>query len=452
MNAALRQRLTLVAGVTGAAVVALDGTVTTVAQPTLRHDLDASFVQVQWISTGYLIAVACLLVFAGRLGDRHGHRRVFALGVFGFALASAAIGLAPGIGWVIALRVVQGVFGALLQPATLGMLRAAYPPDRLGMPVALRTSAIGAAAALGPLVGGALISHSGWRWVFFLSVIPAVAAGALALAVRVPAPTSDVRLDLPGAGLLAVTLICLVHTLVGLPGSGGTAATGLGVLCTTVACAAFVRHERRTAGPLIPPEVFRSTTVTSALGALVAVSAAMFGTLFLGTYYLQDVRGLDPLESSLHALPLALMMVAGAPLSTVLFRRFGPRRTVMTGAALVALATLLMSRLDRTSGSVAIGCCFLLLGAGFVAVMVTATAVLVRAASVAVAGVSGGLQQTAMNIGPMLGVALATVFRPADVSTTGAALLVLAAVAALGALSATGLPATSDDGRPAVKV
>lgn len=123
----------------------------------------------------------------------------------------------------------------------------------------------------------------------------------------------------------------------------------------------------------------------------------------------------------------------------------------MTGAALVALATLLMSRLDRTSGSLAIGCCFLLLGAGFVAVMVTATAVLVRAAAVEVAGVSGGLQQTAMNVGPMLGVALATVFRPADVSTTGAALLVLAAVAALGALLGTGLPATSDDGRPAVR-
>lgn len=432
--------------------MALDGTVTTVAQPTLRHDLDASFVQVQWISTGYLIAVACLLVFAGRLGDRYGHGRVFAFGVFGFALASAAIGLAPGIGWVIALRVAQGVFGALLQPATLGMLRAAYPPDRLGMPVALRTSAIGAAAAFGPLVGGALISHFGWRWVFFLSVIPALAAGALALAVRVPAHTSGVPLDLPGAALLAVTLICLVHTLVGLPGSGGTAATVLGVLCTAVACAAFVGHERRTAGPLIPPDVFRSTTVTSALGVLVAVSAAMFGSLFLGTYYLQDVRGLDPLRSSLHALPLALMMVVGAPLTTVVFRRFGPRRTVVSGAALVALATLLMSRLDRTSGSLVIGCCFLLLGAGFVSVMVTATAVLVRASSVAAAGVSGGLQQTAMNVGPMLGVALATVFRPADVSTTGIALLILAAVATLGALLATGLPATSDDGRPAVRV
>ncbi|WP_308403064.1 MFS transporter [Streptomyces sp. BV286] len=447
MNPARRQHLTLAAGVTGAGVVALDGTVLTVAQPTLRHDLDASLAQVQWTSTGYLIAVAGLLVLAGRLGDRYGHRRVFTVGVLGFALTSAAIGLAPGIGWVVALRVVQGAFGALLQPATLGMLRAAYPPDRLGMPVALRTSAIGAAAALGPLLGGALVAHFGWRSVFFLSVVPALAACALALVGRAPANTSDVRLDLPGAALLAVTLISLVHTLVAGPDSGATAATGLGVLCTVAACAAFVRHERRAAEPLVPPDVVRSATVVSALGMLLAVSAAMFGALFLGTYYLQDVRGLDPLLSSLHALPLAFMMVVGAPVSALLFRRHGPRRTAVAGMLLVALAAFLMSRLGPTSGSVAIGGCFLLLGAGFVSVMVTATAVVVRAASVEAAGVSGGLQQTAMNIGPLLGVALATALTPGDVPATGVALVVLAAVAVLGALLGAGLPAASDDGR-----
>ncbi|MDG4864887.1 MFS transporter, partial [Streptomyces sp. T-3] len=133
------QRLTLGGSITGAVIVALDGTVLTIVQPLLQRDLDASFAQVQWTSTGYLIAVASLLVFAGRLGDRYGHQRMFALGILGFGAASAAIGLASGIGWVIALRIAQGVFGALLQPATLGMLRAAYPPDRLGMPIAVRT-------------------------------------------------------------------------------------------------------------------------------------------------------------------------------------------------------------------------------------------------------------------------------------------------------------------------
>ncbi|NED72741.1 MFS transporter, partial [Streptomyces sp. SID9944] len=148
--------VTLASSVAGAVIVALDGTVLTVAQPRLQRELDASYAQVQWTSTGYLIAVASLLVFAGRLGDLRrgllrgrrplGHRRLFAVGMLGFGAASAGIGLAPSIGWVIALRVAQGVFGALAQPATLGMLRAAFPPDRLATPLAVRTSAIAVAA------------------------------------------------------------------------------------------------------------------------------------------------------------------------------------------------------------------------------------------------------------------------------------------------------------------
>ena len=179
--------------VLGAMIVALDGTVLTIAQPTLRRDLDASLTEVQWTSTGYLIAVAGLLVFSGRLGDRFGHRRVFACGVLGFGAASAGIGFAPGVGWVIGLRVVQGVFGALLQPATLGMLRAAFPPDRLGMPIALRTSAIGVAVAAGPLVGGVLVAQLGWRAVFFLNVVPALVMGLLALVGARPGDTATRR-------------------------------------------------------------------------------------------------------------------------------------------------------------------------------------------------------------------------------------------------------------------
>ncbi|MYQ48953.1 MFS transporter, partial [Streptomyces sp. SID4985] len=176
----MNRRLTLACSVAGAVLVALDGTVLTVAQPSLQGSLHASYAEVQWTSTAYLLVVAGLLVFAGRLGDRYGQRRMFALGMLGFGAASAAIGFAPGIGWVIGLRVVQGVFGALLQPATLGMLRAAYPPDRLAMPLAVRTSAIGLAAATGPLVGGALATWLGWRSVFFLGVLPALAFGLAA--------------------------------------------------------------------------------------------------------------------------------------------------------------------------------------------------------------------------------------------------------------------------------
>ncbi|WP_327187802.1 MFS transporter [Streptomyces sp. NBC_01334] len=423
-------------------VVALDGTVLTVAQPTLRRDLDASFTQVQWTSTGYLVAVAGLLVFAGRLGDRYGHRRTFALGMLGFGAASAGIALAPDVGWVIGLRVVQGVFGALLQPATLGMLRAAYPPERLRTPIAVRTASIGVAAAAGPVVGGALATEFGWRAVFLLNIVPSLVFGLLALASRNrgegrdrrdrSGPAAGVPLDLPGALLLAVALACLVHTLVALPGVTWSAPVAL------LAGAAFVRHERRTGSPLLPPEVVGSRAVGGALGVLVIASAALNGGLLTCVYVLQDDLGLTPLRSALLSLPLAVMLVAAAPASAVLLRRSGARVTV-AGAMIVLAAGLLV--LSRASAPVALCTGFALVGAGFGTVMVAATHVVVRQAPAESAGVAGGLQQTAMNVGPVLGVASATVLM--DLGATRAPLVVLAFVAAAALSVCRALPGGS---------
>ncbi|MFF4250256.1 MFS transporter [Streptomyces sp. NPDC001663] len=432
--------LTLASSVVGAVIVALDGTVLTVAQPTLQRDLGASFAQVQWTSTGYLIAVAGLLVFSGRLGDRFGHQRVFGVGMLGFGAASAGIGLAPDIGWVIGLRVVQGVFGALLQPATLGMLRAAFPPDRLRMPIAVRTSAIGVAAAAGPVLGGALVSGPGWRAVFFLNVVPALVFGVLALTARdVPRQPSPARLDLPGALLLAVTLACLVHTLVALPDSGWTAASTAGLAVVAVAGVAFVRHERRTASPLVPSDVVGSAAVGSALGMLVAASAALHGTLFVATFLLQDTLGLDPLRMALLSLPLAALMITAAPVCALLLRRAGARRTTVVAMGVLAAGILLLA---RASGTLALCTGFALLGAGFGTVMVAATHVVVRQAAVESAGVAGGLQQTALNVGPVLGVAAATALLGLG-HGHGLPLLVLAAVAAVGAVAGRALPKRS---------
>ncbi|MFD4539210.1 MFS transporter [Streptomyces bauhiniae] len=423
--------LTLVSSVAGAVLVALDGTVLTVVQPSLQRSLGASFAEVQWTSTAYLVAVASLLVFAGRLGDRYGQRRMFALGMLGFGAASAGIALAPDIGWVIGLRVAQGVCGALLQPATLGMLRLAYPPDRLAMPLAVRTSAIGLAAAAGPLLGGALVSGPGWRTVFLLGVVPALAFGTAAL-VGVGARAKGAAgpaLDLPGALLLALTLASLVHSLVA---SGAVRAAGLAV--AALAGIAFVRRERRAADPLLPPGVIGSVPVAAALGLLVAVSAALFGTLFVETYVLQRDLGLDPLQSALRGVPLAVMMVASAPWCPVLLRRVGARWTVGVATALLALGGAVLS---RATGTVALCCGFALLGAGFGTVMVAATHVVVRQAAVSAAGVAGGLQQTALNVGPVLGVAAATALMGAGARGV---LLVLSAIAVMAVPLAALLP------------
>ncbi|MFJ6517267.1 MFS transporter [Streptomyces filamentosus] len=453
---------TLACSVTGAAVVALDGTVLTLVQPALQRDLHAGVAQVQWTGTGYLVAVASLLVLAGRLGDRHGHHRVFALGSLGFAAASAGVALAPGIGTVVLLRVLQGACGALLQPATLGMLRTAYPPDRLTGPVALRTGAIGLAAAAGPLLGGALVSAYGWRAVFLLGVPPTLAIGLLALTVReprrpdrtapgpsTPPPRARTGGDPLGALLLAGALGLLVHGLVTLPdpGAGGRAAATLAA--ATAAALLLVRHERRAPHPLLPPALLRSRAVAGGLAALLAASAALSGTLFVTTYFLQEVQRLDPFGAALRVLPLAVTMVLGAVLCPPLQRRLGPRGTALAGGALLTSGVLVLARLDAGSGAAATGLGAALVGAGFVALMVTATATVVRHAPEEHAGVAGGLQQTAMNTGPVLGVAtaallLALVPGGGFVPAHGAALPVLALVAALTLPAALALPPRAD--------
>ncbi|WSW01017.1 MFS transporter [Streptomyces sp. NBC_01006] len=445
-----RQRIALLVSVGGAMLVALDGTVLSVAQPSLRHDLGASVAQVQWTSTAYLLAVAALLVIAGRLGDRYGHPRLLLIGVLGFAAASAGVALAPGVGWVIALRAAQGVFGALLQPATLALLRLAYPPDRLSTPVAVRTSAIGAAAAAGPLLGGVLVAQSGWRSVFVLNVPIALAIAALTLALRVPAPApagsggagsegrGSGRPALTGAALLAAALAVLVHALAGVPAHGWAAPQTLLGLCGAAALAAvLVRYERRAAQPLVPAAVARSRPVAASMALLLAVSAGMFGALFAATFLLQDVRGQGPLATGLLVLPLTGCMVAGAPLAGLALRRYGPRRTALAGTGLVVLG---VAGLGAVAGP-AVMAAFAVLGAGFAAVMVTATGTVVGDAPAGYAGVVGGLKQTAMNIGPTLGIAVAAGGGAgAGAGAAPTALFALAALAAVGLLPASLLP------------
>ncbi|KUL55374.1 MFS transporter [Streptomyces sp. NRRL F-4489] len=455
MTARVQRRLALLVSVAGAMIVALDGTVLLVAQPGLRKDLGASMAQVQWTSTGYLVAVAALLVIAGRLGDRYGHTRLLFAGVLGFGAASAGIALASDVTWVVVLRVVQGGFGALLQPATLALLRLAYPADRLGTPVAIRTSAIAVAAGAGPILGGVLVADLGWRAVFWINVPVAGAIAALVLTVRLPTAVRAAeverlsatesfpspRLNLTGAGLLALVLGLLVHALAGVPERGWTAApTLLELLAVAGVAAVLVRHERRARHPIVPPPVASSVPVTASMGMLLVAGAGLFGALFRATFYLQDVLRLGPLASGLRVLPLTALMVLGAPVAGAALRRYGPRRTALAGTALLAVGIAGLSRLGPASPGTAMVAAFAAMGAGFATVMVTATGTVVGDAPPGYAGVVGGLKQTAMNIGPTLGIAVAAGATGTAGTAMGSALLILAALVSLGLFPASCLP------------
>ncbi|MGW6718561.1 MFS transporter [Streptomyces sp. NPDC054995] len=441
-------------------IVALDGSVLMVAQPSLQRDLSATLAQVQWTSTAYLLAVASLLVLAGRLGDRYGHTRLLLIGSLGFGAASAGIAAAPSIGWVIALRAVQGVFGALLQPTTLALLRQVYPPDRLGPPVALRTSAIGVAAAAGPLLGGLLVAHLGWRSVFVINVPLALLIGLFCLAARVPEETgrsAPRRLEAGGALLLAAALALLVNALAEVEVYGwADRRTVAGLFCSAAVAAVLVRHERRSRNPLVPAAVARSVPVTASMALLLFTASGLFGALFVSTYFLQNTLGLDPLDSALRALPMTVLMVLGAPLAGRVLRGHGARTTALGGTLLVVAGIGWLARADSGAGPVAMGAAFALLGAGYATVMVTATATVVGDAPPGYAGVVGGLKQTSVNVGPVLGIAVAAGLLPAagggpahqGSGSIGTALLVLAATVALALVPAAMLPGVQRRGGP----
>ncbi|USC46020.1 MFS transporter [Streptomyces filamentosus] len=461
MNASVRPRLALAGSIVGAMIVALDGSVLFVAQPSIQRDLSASLAQVQWTSTAYLLAVASLLVLAGRLGDRYGHTRLLLIGSLGFGAASAGIALAPSVDWVIALRAVQGVFGALLQPATLALLRQVYPPDRLGLPVALRTSAIGVAAAAGPLLGGFLVAQCGWRSVFVVNVPIALLIGLFCLAARVREDAAvrnpRRRPEVGGALLLAVALALLVNALAGVELHGwADRRTVGGLLCSAAVTVVLVRHERRSRNPLIPAAVARSVPVTASMAMLLFSASGMFGALFVSTYFLQYALGLAPLDSALRALPMTALMIVGAPVAARVLRMLGARTTALGGTLLVVLGIGWLAGTDRGTGPVVMGAAFAVLGAGYATVMVTATGTVVGDAPPGYAGVVGGLKQTAVNIGPVLGIAVAAGLLPAVggvragqwEGAMGTALLVLAATAALALVPAALLPGARRTGPP----
>ncbi|MFF8285138.1 MFS transporter [Streptomyces albus] len=422
-------------------IVALDGTVLLVAQPRLQRALAASSSQIQWTSTGYLVAVAALLVLAGRLGDRYGHVRLLCGGMLGFGAASAGIALAPSVGWVIGLRVAQGVFGALLQPATLAVLRLAYSDGELRRAVAVRTAAIAVAAGSGPVLGGVLVTHLGWRAVFWINVPIALAVVVLALAVRPPLSgrAEPQRLDLTGAILLAGTLALLVHALAGVPGRGWSAPRTLVELCAVAGLVCvLVASERRAAHPIVPPAVARSVPVTASMALLLLATAGLFGSLFTATFVLQDVLRLDPLAMGLRVLPMTVLMVLGSPLAGAALGRWGARPTAVTGTLLLVLGIFGLSQLAHSGAPVPTGAVFAVIGAGFAAVMVTATGTVVGDAPPEYAGAVGGLKQTATNVGPTFGIALATSAGAAG--SAGPALRLLAVVVVLGLLPAALMP------------
>jgi len=405
--------LTLLAVALGVMMVGIDGTIVAVANPAIQSHLHASLAGIQWVSNAYLLALAVSLITAGKLGDRFGHKKVFLTGVAGFAASSAAIGLsgsiAGSITLVIAFRAVQGAFGAMLQPTALALLRRNFPARKLNAAIGIWGAVIGASTAAGPIVGGLLVQHIGWEACFYVNVpvgLIALAMSLLALRETDSSPAAR-SFDIPGIAALSGALFLLIFGLIKGPDYGwGSARTLVFLGAAAVACVLFILRESRTARPLLPLRLFRSASLSAGVVLVIMLMFAMFGAMFFMTFYLENVHGLDPTAAGVHLLPMTAMLIVGSPLAGALIGRLGPRTPLVAGMVLAAVAMFGLSRLGATSGPNDTIAWFVLLGLGLSPVMVGATNVIVGNAPVELAGVAGGLQSTAMQLGGALGTAV----------------------------------------------
>lgn len=328
-------------------MAALDATAVNVALPSIGAEFDVPVRSLQWVLTGYLLALASIILLGGALGDRFGRRRIFLLGTVWFAVASVACAAAPSVELLVAARIVQGAGAALLTPGSLAILQASFRENDRARAVGAWSGLGGVAGAVGPFVGGWLVDGPGWRWAFLINVPVAVVVLVCSLGA-VPEsrdPHAPRHLDLVGAGLAVVGLGAATWALTE-GGSRGWTDPSVATVCVIAATAsvAFVRRMTHTAHPLVPPALFDSRDFTVTNLATTSMYAAIGVAFFLVAYELQVGVGWSALASGTALLPATALMLIGSSRSAALAAKFGSRPQLAIGPVLVAVGLTMLSR------------------------------------------------------------------------------------------------------------
>jgi len=428
-------------------MVSLDNLVVTTALPVIRRQLHASVSQLEWTVNAYTLTFAVLLLTGAALGDRFGRRRLFVVGLLLFTGASAFAALATSATMLDVARALQGVGGAVVAPLTLTILSAGVPAERRGLALGIWGGIGGLAVALGPLVGGAVVSGISWHWIFWLNVPIGLVLAPLAWRRLEETHGSESSLDLPGLGLASVGLLGIVWGLVRGNEHGWTS---VGIVAPIVVgaglLAAFVAWELRAPAPMLPMRFFGGRTFTLANIASLLMFFGMFGSIFLLAQYFQTVQGLSPLQSGLRILPWTAMPMFVAPLAGAFSDRIGGERLMAAGLTLQGAGLIWIAAVTTaTTPYTGLVGPFMLAGAGMALFFAPVANVILTAVRPEEQGKASGATNAIRELGGVFGVAvLASMFAHGGgyrtpqtfVDGTTTAVYAGGAVVLLGALAA----------------
>jgi len=390
-------------------LVSMDVTIVNVALPSIRRDLHASVSGLQWTVDAYTLVLAMLLMLSGSLGDRLGRRRVFQTGLLLFTAGSLLCSVAPSLGWLVAFRAVQAVGGSMLNPVALSIVVNVFADARQrARAIGVWAAVVGISLALGPVVGGLLVSAIGWRSVFWVNV-PIGLAAVVLTQVFVPESRSPRAraLDPVGQALVVVMLGTLTYAVIGAPDAGWGSARTVVLLCLSgAATVGLVVVEPRRREPLVDLRFFRSVPFAAATATAVAAFAVLGTFLFVTTLYLQNVRGDSPVRAGLTTLPMALTAGVCAPLSGRLVAARGARLPLVVSGVTTAAAMLLLASVTPDTPLAYLLGAYALFGIGFGLVNAPITNTATSGMPRAQAGVAAAVASSSRQAGTTLGVAV----------------------------------------------
>jgi EmrB/QacA subfamily drug resistance transporter len=446
-----RKWFTLAAVSFGLFMIMLDNTVVNVALPSIQRDLGIGLSELEWIVTGYALTFASLMLIGGKMADAYGRRLIFVVGIAVFTLASLWCGLASSGETLIVARIVQGAGAALMNPATLSIIAATFPPRQRGTAIGIWAGVSALALAIGPLVGGLITEHLTWNWIFFVNV-PVGILGIAASFVFIDESKDEthVRLDLPGLTTSALGLFALTYGLIEANNYGWTSARILAAFAIAlVSLGAFLVLERTQRAPMLPLELFRNRTYTGANTVIFLVALSMFGVFFFVSLYMQDILGYSAVQAGAAFLPMTLLIILIAPIAGRMTDRVGSRWFMTGGMVLIAVQLVYFSRLGPDATFWDLLPAMVIGGIGMASTMTPSAAAATRSVPVEKAGVGSAVLNAFRQVGGTMGVAImgAIVAHEAGGERTvaafmsgfQAALTVAAVIAAVGAVVAFAL-------------